>query len=82
MTQTTLDVSQSLGGSATAASVRPEEAMGDGQGWVNVHERAARRSQSSMKPHDAVDGAQRATAPAIAKEACGGAGTMSPAAKR
>jgi hypothetical protein len=35
MTQTILDISLSLEGFAPAANVRPEEPMGDGQGWVS-----------------------------------------------
>jgi hypothetical protein len=35
MTQTILDISLSLEGFAAAANVRPEEPMGDGQGWVS-----------------------------------------------
>jgi hypothetical protein len=81
MTQTILDISLSLDGFATAANVRPEEPMGDGQGWVYVvvddvhghYERAA-GARNPQRAHDALTGRSGATAPAIAKETCGASG--------
>jgi hypothetical protein len=82
MTQTILDISLSLDGFATAANIRPEEPMGDGQGWVYVvvedvhghYERAAGRSKSSTSPTTSLTGRSGAPAPAIAKETCGASG--------
>jgi uncharacterized glyoxalase superfamily protein PhnB len=90
MTQTILDISLSLDGFATAANVRPEEPMGDGQGWVYVvvddvhghYERASRAVEILNEPHDAFDGAQRGYSARDREGNLWSFGTMSPGAKQ
>jgi hypothetical protein len=89
MTQTTSDIGLSLDGLPTAANVRPEEAMGDGQGWVYVlvddvhgpYERAARRSHSSTKPDDAFGRGAAGYSARDRQESPWSFGTMSPGAE-